>query len=58
MVENEINLKVKCFRSDRGGELNSNDFKFFCEDHGIRRHLSAPRTPQQNGFVERKNKTV
>lgn len=26
--------------------------------HGIRRHLSAPRSPQQNGVVERKNRTI
>jgi hypothetical protein len=30
----------------------------FCENHGIKRQFSAPRTPQQNGVVERKNRTV
>lgn len=28
----------------------------FCEDHGIRRPLSSPRNPQQNGVLERKNR--
>ena len=57
-VENETDLKIKCLRSDNGGEFNSKEFNKFCEDHGIKRQYSAPRTPQQNGFVERKNKTI
>jgi transposase InsO family protein len=53
-VENEIDLKIKYLRSDNGGEFNSNEFNEFCENHGIKRHFSAPRTPQQNGVAERK----
>jgi transposase InsO family protein len=33
-------------------------FTQFYENHGIKRRFSAPRTPQQNGVVERKNITV
>lgn len=58
MDENEINLKIKCLRSDRGGEFTSNYFNIFCEYHGIRRHLLARRTLQYNGVVERKNITI
>lgn len=58
MVENEIDSRIKCLRSDRGGEFNSHEFNKYCEKHGIIRHLSAARTHQQNGVVERKNKTV
>jgi transposase InsO family protein len=43
-------------RSDNGGEFTSNEFNNFCEDHGIKIQFSAPRTPQHNGFVERKKK--
>lgn len=46
------------FRTDRGGEFNSNEFKNYCEDNGIERHYTAPYTPQQNGVVERRNRTV
>lgn len=46
------------FRTDRGGEFTSKEFNVFCEENGIRRDLSAPRTPQQNGVAERKNRTV
>lgn len=58
LVENEIDLKIKCFHPDNGGEFTSNELISFCELYGIRRQVSAPRTPQQNGVVERKNRTV
>jgi transposase InsO family protein len=58
MVETEIELKIKCLRSDNGGEFTSNKFMEFCREHGIKRKLSISRTPQQNGVVERKNKTI
>lgn len=57
-VEIESGLRVKCLRFDRGGEFCYGEFNSFHEKHGIRKQLSAPRTPQQNGVVERKNKIV
>ena len=30
----------------------------YCDEHGISHNFSAPRTPQQNGVVERKNRTL
>ena len=58
LVENESGYKMKCLRSDRGGEFTSNEFFDFCEEHGIRREFSTSRTPQQNGVVERMNRTI
>ena len=58
MVENETNQKIKCLRSDNGGEFTSNEFNMFCEIHGIKIQFSVAKTPQQNGVVERKNRTV
>jgi hypothetical protein len=58
MVETETELKIKCLRSDNGGEFTSKEFMEFCSEHGIKRKFSVARTPQQNGVVERKNKTV
>jgi len=58
LAENESDHKIKCLRSDRGGEFTSNEFFNFCEEHGIRREYSTVRTAQQNGVVERMNRTV
>lgn len=58
LVENQSGSRIKAFRTDRGGEFLSNDFTAFCDEHGIRRELTAPYTPEQNGVAERKNRTV
>ena len=58
LVENEIGKKLKCLRSNNGGEFTSKEFNLFCENHGIKRQFSAARTPQQNVMVERRNRYV
>jgi hypothetical protein len=35
----------------------SSDFNDFCDKHGIKREYTIPGTPQQNGVVERQNRT-
>jgi transposase InsO family protein len=58
MVENEMDSKIKCLRSDNGGEFTSNEFMKYRNNHGIKRKLFVSRTPQHNGVVERKNMIV
>ena len=58
LVENEAELRIKCLRSDNGGEFTSKEFNLYCEEHGIKRQFSTARTPQQNGVAERKNRIV
>ncbi|CAL8138644.1 unnamed protein product [Prunus armeniaca] len=58
MTKLQTGHKVQCIRSDRGGEFLSTEFVEFCEAHGIQRQLTMAYTPQQNGVVERKNRTV
>ena len=53
-----MDSRIKCLRLDNEGEFTSNEFMDYCNNHGIKRQLSITRTPQQNGFVERKNKIV
>nr|GEX56133.1 hypothetical protein [Tanacetum cinerariifolium] len=57
-LENQLSLKVKVIRSDNGTEFKNNDLNQFCGMKGIKREFSVPRTPQQNGIAERKNKTL
>ncbi|KAH9324918.1 hypothetical protein KI387_005096, partial [Taxus chinensis] len=40
------------------GEFTSNEFKDYLQTHGIRRQMPPPHTPQQNGVVERRNRTI
>lgn len=58
MIEQQTQKKIKTLRADRGGEFTSTEFQCFCEKSGIQRHLTAPYTPQQNGVVERRNRTL
>nr|GEU42643.1 retrovirus-related Pol polyprotein from transposon TNT 1-94 [Tanacetum cinerariifolium] len=57
-LENQLSLKVKVIRSDNGTEFKNSDLNQFCRLKGIKREFSVPRTPQQNGIAERKNKTL
>lgn len=34
-VENQSEAKIKCVRSDNGGEYESTEFKLFHEENGI-----------------------
>src|ERR1041385_9006130 len=52
------NLKIKHIRSDNGTEFKNFGVKEFLDDLGITHEFSVPYTPQQNGVVERKNRTL
>nr|GEX60053.1 putative ribonuclease H-like domain-containing protein [Tanacetum cinerariifolium] len=56
--ENQLSLKVKVIKSDNGTKFKNSDLNQFCELKGIKREFSIPRTPQQNGIAERKNRTL
>ena len=58
MVENQTNKKLKCLRSDNGGEYMSNAFQEFCDSKGIKRELPPLYNPPQNGVAERMNRTI
>jgi transposase InsO family protein len=55
MVEKTTGKNIRSLRSDRGGEYLSNQFKSYCENHWIRKFLTAPYTPPHNGIAEKKN---
>jgi transposase InsO family protein len=57
-IENLTNKKIKTLRIDNGGEYKSKEFVSFCKSTGIRRELIVPHNPQQNGVVERKNRSI
>jgi hypothetical protein len=57
-LNNEHPNCLKVIRSDNGSEFRNVYFYEFCLEHGIDQQFSAPRFPQQNGVVERKNRTL
>ena len=56
--QNKLNTSIVTIRSDHGGEFENDLFDKFYEKYGIDHNFSAPRTPQQNGVVERKNRIL
>ena len=56
--KNQLGKHIKALWFERGGEYMSTSFNFFLKGHEILSQLSAPRTPQQNWEVERKNRTL
>ncbi|GJZ54223.1 ribonuclease H-like domain-containing protein [Tanacetum coccineum] len=57
-IENLVDKKVKIIKSDNGTEFKNKVMDDFCREKGIKRKYSVSRTPQQNGVVERRNKTL
>jgi transposase InsO family protein len=58
LVENLREWKIKTLRSDNGGEFTSEEFKEYCKEVGIKRELSTPYNPQENGLAKRKNQMI
>jgi transposase InsO family protein len=55
LVEKLYEKKINMLRSDNGGEFTSDEFMEFCKEVGIKRELSTPYNPQQNGVEKRNN---
>jgi transposase InsO family protein len=57
-AQNEFRLWIKKIRSNNGTEFKNSQIEGFLEEEGIKHEFSSPYTPQQNGVVERKNRTL
>ena len=57
MFERETRQKLKCIRSDNGGE-SIGPFDEYCRIQGIRHQKTVKKTPQQNGVAERMNRAI
>ncbi|CAL5376159.1 unnamed protein product [Camellia sinensis] len=58
IVERETGKKLKCLRTDNGGEYTSNAFAAYCASRGIRHETTVHGTSQHNGVAERMNRTI
>ena len=58
-VQNQLGCKIVSIRTDHGREFdNKVQFGVYYDANGVTHNLSAPRTPQSNGVVERKNRNL
>jgi hypothetical protein len=57
-AQKEFDLPIKKVRSDNETEFKNTQVKEFLDEEGIKHEFSTPYTPQQNGVVERKNRTL
>ncbi|GJV31839.1 retrovirus-related pol polyprotein from transposon TNT 1-94 [Tanacetum coccineum] len=58
-IQNQLGCSIVSIWTDHGREFdNEVQFGEFCNANGITHNFSAPRTPQSNGVVQRKNRTL
>jgi transposase InsO family protein len=53
-IELESGKKIKCLRTDNGGEYVDGEFLPFCKQEGIVKQFIVAHTPQKNGVAENK----
>ena len=58
LLENQLGVKIKALRDDKGGEYISKAFEAFCTEHDILRQHTVRNRPQQNGVAERANRVM
>ena len=58
VIHNEFETTIKRVRSDNGSEFKNIRIDELCDDFGIRHQFLAKYTPQSNGLVERKNRSL
>ncbi|GJX40752.1 retrovirus-related pol polyprotein from transposon TNT 1-94 [Tanacetum coccineum] len=57
-IQNQLGSYIVAIRTDHDWEFdNEVQFRAYCDAQGITHNFSAPRTPQSNGVVKRKNRT-
>ena len=52
MIEKQTGRTIKCIQSDNAKEYCSKEFDEFLNNEGIKRQLTIPHTPQQNGTAD------
>ena len=57
-AQRKFGFPIKKVNSDNGTEFKTTYVEEFLDEEGIKHEFSTPYTPQQNGVVERKNRTL
>ena len=57
-AQNEFEVKLKKIRSDNGKEFDNTNIEAYCDEVGTKHEVFVTYTHQQNGVVERNNRTL
>jgi len=57
-AQNQFEVKIKKIRSNNGKEFDNTNIEEYCDEIGIKHEFFSTYTLQQNGVVERKNRTL
>jgi transposase InsO family protein len=57
-AQREYNSLIVKIRSNIGSKFKNMNIEDWCDKEGVKHEFSATYTPQQNGVIERKNKTL
>ncbi|GJR39326.1 retrovirus-related pol polyprotein from transposon TNT 1-94 [Tanacetum coccineum] len=58
MIQRNLQAQVISVRTDRGTKFLNKTLHAYFKEEGIEHQTSTPRTPEQNGVVERRNHTL
>ncbi|GKA36473.1 retrovirus-related pol polyprotein from transposon TNT 1-94 [Tanacetum coccineum] len=58
MIQRNLQASVISVRTDRGTEFLNKTLNAFFKEEGIEHQTSTPQTPEHNGVVERRNRTL
>ncbi|GKD16562.1 retrovirus-related pol polyprotein from transposon TNT 1-94, partial [Tanacetum coccineum] len=58
MIQPNLQAQVITIRTDKGIEFLNKTLHAYFKEEGIEHQTSTPRTPEQNGIVERRNRTL
>ncbi|GKC20232.1 retrovirus-related pol polyprotein from transposon TNT 1-94 [Tanacetum coccineum] len=58
MIQRNLQAQVITVRTDRGTKFLNKTLHAYFKEEGIEHQTSTPRTPEQNGVVERRNRTL
>nr|GFC28547.1 hypothetical protein [Tanacetum cinerariifolium] len=58
LVQRGLHAQVRTVRTDKGTEFLNKTLHAYFASEGIRHQTSVARTPEQNGIVERRNRTL
>ncbi|GJR83360.1 retrovirus-related pol polyprotein from transposon TNT 1-94 [Tanacetum coccineum] len=58
MIQRNLQAQVLTVRTDRGTEFLNKTLHAYFKEEGIKHQTSIARTPEQNGVVERQNRTL